>query len=482
MRLYELLKGIDCDNTKIENYEIAKVTCDSRAVTPGALFVCIKGQKFDGHSAAGKALEEGAALVVCEHALGFENELVVPNSREAYGRLCGNFYGNPAGKMKLIGITGTNGKTTVTYLVKHVLESAGKRVGLIGTIHNEIGGMDIPATHTTPDPAELHVLFSRMLQAGCEYVVMEVSSHALDQHRLAGCFFDVGVFTNLTQDHLDYHGTMENYYEAKKRLFAMCGTAVINLDDPYGKRLAQEITCKKITFSAESDTADFTAKNIHPSAQGSRFALLGASLIGRVSFCMPGRYSVSNALAAGVAALAAGCSFDEAVAGLCSCKGVTGRTEVLETHTDFTVIRDYAHSPDGLEKVISTVKEFAGGKVVTLFGCAGNRDRTKRRKMGEIVSRLSDFVILTSDNPRDEDPLQIIEDTKPGLLEHKTPHKILPNRYEAIEWALDFVRAGDILLLCGKGHEDYQVLDFGTICFDEKEIVLRMVAEKMKKE
>ncbi len=477
MKLSRLLQGIQTESPW-QDCEITKVTCDNRQVAAGALFVCIKGTKFDGHSVASKALEAGAAAVVAERDLGLPHQILVPDTREAYAILCGNYCGNPARSLKLIGITGTNGKTTITYLIKHVLEAAGKKVGLIGTIHNEIGGIDIPATHTTPDPAELHVLFSRMVAAGCEYVVMEVSSHALDQHRLGGCHFSVGVFTNLTQDHLDYHITMENYYQAKKRLFSMCDTAVINLDDEYGRRLAGEVGCKTLTFSTESDSADFTARNIVPSATGSRFALVGDSLIGRVSFCMPGRFSVSNAMAAGVACLAAGVAFEDVVSGLCTCTGVVGRTEVLPTGTEFTVIRDYAHSPDGLEKVISTVKEFASGRVITLFGCAGNRDRTKRPKMAEIVSRLSDFVILTSDNPRDEDPLQIIDDAKPGLLEHPTPYQILPDRYEAIEWALDFAQPNDILLLCGKGHEDYQVLGFGTIYFDEKEIVLRLLKEK----
>ncbi|MEF9852732.1 MAG: UDP-N-acetylmuramoyl-L-alanyl-D-glutamate--2,6-diaminopimelate ligase [Hydrogenoanaerobacterium sp.] len=477
MTLYELLNGIKHDEN-IKDCEVVKVTCDNREVVAGTVFVCIKGQKFDGHDVAQKAVESGASLVVCEKDVGLPQQLVVANTREAYGIMCGNFYGNPAGKLKLIGITGTNGKTTISYLVKQLLEDAGKRVGLIGTIHNEIGEMNVPATHTTPDPSELHVLFSRMALAGCEYVVMEVSSHALDQHRLAGCHFDVGVFTNLTQDHLDYHGTMENYYAAKKSLFDICGTAVINIDDEYGLRLTKEVPCKVLTFSTDDDNADFIAKNIYSSATGSRFALVTQNHIGRVNFCMPGKYSVSNALAAGVAALAAGVSFEEAVKGLCECKGVTGRTELIVAEHPFTIIRDYAHTPDGLEKIIESVREYATGRIITLFGCAGNRDRSKRPKMAEIVARLSDYVILTSDNPRDEDPLQIINDAVPGFLEHKTPYKILPNRYEAIEYALDFAKEGDILLLCGKGHEDYQVLDFGTICFDEKEIVLRMLKEK----
>ena len=477
MTLYELFTGVENSGLG-PDVTIEKLTCDSRELCPGALVVCVKGAKFDGHSAAAQALEQGAAAVVTERDLGLERQIVVPSTREAYARLCGNWYGNPAAKLKLIGVTGTNGKTTITYLMKHILESAGKRVGLIGTIHNEIGDMCVPATHTTPDPAELHVLFARMLAAGCEYVVMEVSSHALDQCRLGGCRFSVGIFTNLTQDHLDYHGTMENYYEAKRKLFLQCDTAVVNLDDEAGRRLLSELPCPALSFSAENDAADYTAKDIAPAALGSRFAFVGRGVIGRVKFCMPGRFSVSNAMAAGTAALAAGLAFDEMIAGLCACTGVTGRMEVLPTDTPFTVIRDYAHSPDGLEKACETVREFKKGRLITLFGCAGNRDRTKRTKMAEIVSRLSDYVVLTSDNPRDEDPLQIIDDAKPGLLLHHTPYRIMPDRYAAIEWALGEARQDDVLLLAGKGHEDYQVLDFGTICFDEKEIVTRLLKKR----
>lgn len=481
MRLYELFEGIQ-NNGLGPDVEITRLTCDSREAGPGALFVCIKGLKFDGHTAAATALEQGAAAVVTECDLNLAQQIVVPSTREAYAELCGAWCGRPASKLKLIGVTGTNGKTTITYLIKHVLESAGKRVGLIGTIHNEIGDMSIPATHTTPDPAELHVLFARMLAAGCEYVVMEVSSHALDQCRLGGCHFAVGIFTNLTQDHLDYHETMENYYLAKRKLFFQCDTAVINADDEAGHRLLGEIPCKALTFSAASDAADYSAKDVSPAAAGSRFEFVGRSVIGRVRFCMPGRFSVSNAMAAGVAALATGVPFEEMVAGLCTCTGVTGRMEVLPTNTPFTVIRDYAHSPDGLLKACETVREFKKGRLITLFGCAGNRDRTKRPKMAEIVSHLSDLVILTSDNPRDEDPLQIIEDAKPGLLEYTTPYRLMPDRYAAIEWALGEAKPDDILLLAGKGHEDYQVLDFGTICFDEKEIVLRLLGERAKEQ
>lgn len=272
---------------------------------------------------------------------------------------------------------------------------------------------------------------------------------------------------------------MENYYHAKKKLFSMCGTAVVNVDDAYGQRLAEEITCPKITFSTQSDEADYTAKDIRPAPDSSRFMLVGKGQIARVRLPIPGDFSVANAMTAACSCIAVGLTVEEAAAGLCSCKGVVGRIEVLPTGTPYTVIRDYAHSPDGLEKIITTMQKFAVGRVVTLFGCAGNRDRTKRKKMAEIVARLSDFVILTSDNPRDEDELQIIEDAKPGLLEHPdTPYEIIPDRYAAIEWALDHAQPDDVLILAGKGHEDYQVLKGETICFDEKQIVLDLLARR----
>ena len=478
MLLSKLLEGVEYEGS-VKDCEIKGVTSDSRQVEPGMLFVCIRGTRADGHGYAKGAVEAGAAAVVCERDLGLQNQILCADTHLAYGLLCGNWYGNPARRLRLIGVTGTNGKTTVTCMVKHILETTGARVGLIGTIHNEIDDIVLPAKHTTPDALALHGMLSRMADAGCRYVVMECSSHALDQQRLAGLRFEAAAFTNLTQDHLDYHHDMENYYHAKKKLFSMCGTAVVNVDDAYGERLAEEITCPKITFSTQSDEADYTAKDIRPAPDSSRFMLVGKGQIARVRLPIPGDFSVANAMTAACSCIAAGLTVEEAAAGLCSCKGVVGRIEVLPTGTPYTVIRDYAHSPDGLEKIITTMQKFAAGRVVTLFGCAGNRDRTKRKKMAEIVARLSDFVILTSDNPRDEDELQIIEDAKPGLLEHPdTPYEIIPDRYAAIEWALDHAQPDDVLILAGKGHEDYQVLKGETICFDEKQIVLDLLARR----
>ena len=478
MLLSKLLEGVEYEGS-VKDCEIKGVTSDSRQVEPGMLFVCIRGTRADGHGYAKGAVEAGAAAVVCERDLGLQNQILCADTHLAYGLLCGNWYGNPARRLRLIGVTGTNGKTTVTCMVKHILETTGARVGLIGTIHNEIDDIVLPAKHTTPDALALHGMLSRKADAGCRYVVMECSSHALDQQRLAGLRFEAAAFTNLTQDHLDYHHDMENYYHAKKKLFSMCGTAVVNVDDAYGQRLAEEITCPKITFSTQSDEADYTAKDIRPAPDSSRFMLVGKGQIARVRLPIPGDFSVANAMTAACSCIAAGLTVEEAAAGLCSCKGVVGRIEVLPTGTPYTVIRDYAHSPDGLEKIITTMQKFAVGRVVTLFGCAGNRDRTKRKKMAEIVARLSDFVILTSDNPRDEDELQIIEDAKPGLLEHPdTPYEIIPDRYAAIEWALDHAQPDDVLILAGKGHEDYQVLKGETICFDEKQIVLDLLARR----
>ncbi|WP_418710028.1 UDP-N-acetylmuramoyl-L-alanyl-D-glutamate--2,6-diaminopimelate ligase [Anaerotruncus massiliensis (ex Liu et al. 2021)] len=478
MLLSKLLEGVEYEGS-VKDCEIKGVTSDSRQVEPGMLFVCIRGTRADGHGYAKGAVEAGAAAVVCERDLGLQNQILCADTHLAYGLLCGNWYGNPARRLSLIGVTGTNGKTTVTCMVKHILETTGARVGLIGTIHNEIDDIVLPAKHTTPDALALHGMLSRMADAGCRYVVMECSSHALDQQRLAGLRFEAAAFTNLTQDHLDYHHDMENYYHAKKKLFSMCGTAVVNVDGAYGQRLAEEITCPKITFSTQSDEADYTAKDIRPAPDSSRFMLVGKGQIARVRLPIPGDFSVANAMTAACSCIAAGLTVEAAAAGLCSCKGVVGRIEVLPTGTPYTVIRDYAHSPDGLEKIITTMQKFAVGRVVTLFGCAGNRDRTKRKKMAEIVARLSDFVILTSDNPRDEDELQIIEDAKPGLLEHPdTPYEIIPDRYAAIEWALDHAQPDDVLILAGKGHEDYQVLKGETICFDEKQIVLDLLARR----
>ncbi len=482
MTLKDYLAGISykspIPSEELERLRVSSVTNDSRQVREGSVFVCIRGGRFDGHDKAKEALAAGAAAVVVERDLGLDRQLLVENSRAAYALLCRNHFGDPAARMKLVGITGTSGKTTVAFLVKSILQTAGKKVGLMGTIHNEIGEMEFPAKHTTPDPYQLHTMLERMQEAGCEFVVMEASSHALDQRRLEGCRFAAAAFTNLSQDHLDYHGTMENYFAAKKKLFSMTDAAVVNLDDPKGEELAKELGPDAITFSLDRDDATLTARNIVSTVRGSSFLIVGRQLIQRARVGMPGRFSVSNAMAAAAVCHALGLSLEEIAQGLDACPGVPGRAEVIPTDTDYTVIRDFAHAPEELEQILRTLAPYKGeGRLITLFGCAGDRDRTKRAAMGEIVSRLSDLAILTSDNPRTEDEGQIIDDTRPGLLEHKTPYRIIPDRYEAVKWALENARKDDVLLLAGKGHEDYQVLREETVYFDEKVLVGQLLEE-----
>ena len=476
MKLSEVFKDVAYSSNR-DDFEVTGVTSDTRKVTDHCVFVCIKFRKFDGHNHAAEALAAGAAAVVAGRDLGLPNQIIVADTRDAYGLLCAGLHNFACRKIKLIGVTGTNGKTTITYLVKHLLEAAGKKVGLIGTISNLIDDMVLPAKYTTPETSELHALLARMAEAGCEYVVMEASSMALDQKRLAGLEFQVGIFTNLTQDHLDYHGDMDNYFAAKKKLFDHCKYGVINIDDAYGLRLLEEIPCEKVTFSLKKNEADYIAKNISHSLSGSQFLILHSDFLKRVKFCMPGDYSVQNALAAVAACVCCGLPFQEAAEGLDTCQGIRGRTEILKTDTDYTVICDYAHSPDGLEKVLQSVRSFAPARVVTLFGCAGERDRTKRPKMSRIVSELSDFIILTSDNPRSEDPDSIIQDALPPIVESGKPYIAITDRLEAIRWALHHARKDDVLILAGKGHEDYQVLKDGTVYFDEHLIVSEVLKE-----
>lgn len=469
MKLSEVLKGIDIKN-EYKDREVCEVTADSRNVEEGYLFVCVKGASFDGHSVAAQMLEKGAAAVVCERDLGLENQIIVEDSRACLSPICANFFGNPADKLKIIGLTGTNGKTTTTFIIKQILENVGKKVGLIGTVQNMVGSEIFPAHYTTPDPHELQSLFRKMVDAGCEYCVMEVSSQALAQGRVNGVPFLIGAFTNLTQDHLDYHKTWENYFNSKRILFENCKIAVTNLDDKYGLEIVKGLPCRVATYALDNTKADYTAKNISFSASGVKYELV-CDRIGRVYCPVPGRFSVYNSLCAAAIALELGLDFKEVLVAISKSSGVKGRIEVVPTDTDYTIIIDYAHSPDGLENIITSLREIANGRVVTLFGCGGDRDKTKRPKMGRIAAELSDFCVVTSDNPRTENPSLIIEDILEGMKDTKTPYKVVENRKEAIRWAMENARKDDIILLAGKGHETYQILPSGTIRFDEREVV-----------
>lgn len=481
MRLYELLDGIA--QTKLADKEITTLTDDSRKVQEGCLFICVKGGSFDGHSVAEQMLEKGAYAVIAERDLGLgDRQILVQNSREAYGRLCAAWFGHPEKKMRFIGVTGTNGKTTITSVIKRLLTASGKKVGLIGTIQNEIGDRVVHTENTTPFVFDLMKLYAQMAEEGCDYVVMEVSSFGLVQRRIGPTHFETAVFTNLTQDHLDYHGDMENYYQAKRMLFDVCDYAVINTDDEYGKRLFEEINCEKDSYSC-CGRGDFYADAIKLRADGTSFWLCCGEKSYQLSLLMTGTFNVANVTAAIAAGLRAGLTMEQMMNALDGYTGVRGRCEIIPTGKDYTVICDYAHTPDAVENILSSVKEYTSGRLMCLFGCGGNRDRTKRPKMAAAAARYADMLIVTSDNPRDESPAEIIEEILTGLEETNVPYVVEEDRSEAIFKAMKLAQSGDVIVLAGKGHEDYQILAGGVhVHMDEREIVKeclkRLDAEK----
>lgn len=477
MTLSKLLKNteiITCQGNI--DIKVSGIAFNSRDVKPGNVFVCISGFKTDGHQYAQDALERGAVAIVAERELEevAATQVVVKNSRLALAHMAGVYYDYPFKKFCLIGVTGTNGKTTTTYLVKTILESCGQKVGLIGTNQNMIGSAIIPSHHTTPDSLELTQLFDRMAKEEVDTVVMEISSHSLALDRVAACSFDVGAFTNVTQDHLDFHETMENYIDAKALLFKMCKTGVINIDDNASERMISAASCDVIRYSTVQDT-DLSAKNIEYKADGVVFDLCYNGRCEKIELAIPGRFSVYNALTAAGCCLATGLGIEKIAKGLKTATGVKGRIEVVKTNTDYTVIIDYAHTPDGLVNILNAIRGFAKGRIVTLFGCGGDRDKTKRPQMGKIAGELSDYCIVTSDNPRSEEPAAILNDIIEGIKDTDCEYKVIENRFDAIEYALDNAKKDDIILLAGKGHEPYQILKDRTIVFDEREIVLKLI-------
>ena len=457
--------------TASPDIEITTITDDNRKITRGCLFVCIAGNNFDGHSAAADALRSGAAAVVTERDMGLSSEILVENTRAAYALLCAAFFGNPADSLTLIGVTGTNGKTTSCFLMYDVLTRMGVRCGLLGTVKNCIAGEDVPATLTTPDPFELHSLFRRMADAGCTHCVMEASSQALAQRRLEGVRFKAAVFTNLTQDHLDYHGTFENYLAAKRKLFLQSELAVVNADDASAAAVTEGAACPVVTFSAKLDTADYTAKNarMHPSLV--EYELVSETRIGRVHFHVPGGFSVYNSMGAVVCLTELGFPFDEILRNVAAFGNVPGRMEIVPTDTPYTVVIDYAHTPDALENVLRSLREITKGKIFAVFGCGGDRDRTKRPIMGRIAAANADVVIVTSDNPRTEDPQAIIDDIMAGIEKPKCTLYRICDRKEAIAKAMKKAKAGDVILLAGKGQETYQIIGHEKHHLDEREVV-----------
>lgn len=486
MKIKELIKDLNIIETNIEDFDedIKDIAYNSKNIEDGFAFVCIKGFKTDGHEYIDEAIKKGAKLIVVDEFFDTSNLkdkvlfIKTSNTRKALSVISSNFFQNPSKDFLLIGVTGTNGKTSTTFMIKSILEQKGHKVGLIGTIKNMIGQKEIEAKHTTPESYDLQKLFFEMRKEGVDSVVMEVSSHSLELNRVDNCDFDVGVFTNLTQDHLDFHQTMENYFAAKLKLFKMSKKRIVNIDDEWGRKIV-DIYPDSITYGI-NHKADICAQNIKLYVNKNQFELKQSDDKEEITLNIPGIFSIYNALAAASCAWALGIDLKTIKMGLESVKAIPGRFEIVESNEKFTIVIDYAHTPDGLLNLMKTVNEVAKGRKVLLFGCGGDRDRAKRPVMGEIAGKMADFVIVTSDNPRTEDPIKIIEDILVGLQKTNVEYVVIPDRYEAIKYAIQNARENDFIVLAGKGHETYQILRDKTIHFDEREVV-KSILEELKR-
>ena len=480
MKLKELLVDIKVLKATADmDLEIADVAYDSRKVQPGGMFVAVTGFATDGNRFIPMAMEKGAAVIVTAKEPEQEVPYVlVESDRLALAYIGRNFYGNPAESVKMIGVTGTNGKTSSTLLLKHILEVVkGAKVGLMGTMENIIGDEHIPADRTTPESFELQALLARMRDAGCTHVIMEVSSHAIALDRVAGITYDVASFTNLTEDHLDFHKTMENYCDTKAILFQRCRKAVGNLDDSWYDRLCGNACCPVLTVSAKG-SADLYAQDLELLSDGVSFTAVSGGEKVAVKLPIPGKFTVYNALNVLGMAMQLDVSLADAAAALRTAEGVKGRVEVVPTPgKDYTILIDYAHTPDGLENVLSSGKGFCKGRLIAVFGCGGDRDPIKRPIMGKIGTDVADFSIITSDNPRTEDPAKIIEDIVKGIDTHKNNYEIIENRPAAIRHAMDIAQKNDIIILAGKGHETYQEINGVKHHLDEREVVAAYLEE-----
>lgn len=481
MKLKDIVKDLQILSATADmEREITGICYDSRLVKPGDLFVAVKGLTVDGHRFIPKAMELGASAVLCQDVPAGEVPYVqVADCRYGLALCSRSFFGNPAAEMTVIGFTGTSGKTSSTIIMKHLLEQElGAKVGLIGTNGNMIGQEHLHSEFTTPESYELHQLFRTMRDAGCTHVVMEVSSHSLALERVAGIRFDVAVFTNLSQDHLDLHGSMEEYAAAKKKIFSQCKQGCINLDDRWADFMMQDVPCPITTFAAERNDADIIARDIRLSAASVRFAAVHGSDLALTRLNIPGMFSVHNALGIIAAASCLGIGLAPCADALATAQGVKGRMESVPTDGDYSIIIDYSHKPDALENVLKTLRPVTRGRLMVLFGCGGDRDRLKRPIMGAIAADNADYVIVTSDNPRTEEPMAIINEILPGLKNKRTPYKVICDRREAIGWAIDKAQPGDVILLAGKGHEDYQVIGHERIHMDEREIVAEYLSKR----
>lgn len=492
MDVRELLKGIEIIKTRGDvPGDVASVSGDSRKCEGKSLFAAVKGLKFDGHDFVAQAVANGAAAVVHENDIPPVAAYCVrvADSRRALGVMAKNFYRDPSRELCIIGVTGTSGKTTTTYILESIFRAAGSRVGVLGTVNYRYGGKIFPAPNTTPESLELQRVLREMADAGVNHVIMEVSSHALDLGRVDECAFDLGIFTNLSPEHLDYHPGMDEYFTAKRRLFELLKKSpkafrpnmAVNIDDPWGKRLFEEYREDAVSFGIEEE-ADYTANHPLLNIEGVRAAILGPSGEFFVRSPLIGKYNLSNILAAAAAANCLQVPEFMIQAGVSAAEKIPGRLEKVSLPGEPAVFVDYAHKPDALEKVLQNLSEFKQRSVITIFGCGGDRDRKKRPLMGGIATSLSDVTIVTSDNPRSEDPLEIIRQIEAGIDSQavkydpaqldvdRKGYTIIPDRRTAINKAVSIARPGDIVLIAGKGHETYQILGSGTIAFDDRQV------------
>ncbi|MBR1736738.1 MAG: UDP-N-acetylmuramoyl-L-alanyl-D-glutamate--2,6-diaminopimelate ligase [Firmicutes bacterium] len=488
MLIKDMIQNVKVDIIQGDTEKNIKgLTIDSRKVKDGYLFACIDGFTVDGHKFAKMAAEKGASVILCEKDIEDIDESVTvlkaENVRKALSLISMNFYGNPMKKFRTFGITGTNGKTSSTYFMESILKEVGRKTGVIGTIEIRIGGKKVDfdfATSTTPDSIELNELFAKMADEKVDDVIMEVSSHSLELDKVYGCMFDTAVFTNLTQDHLDLHKTMDNYCAAKAKLFKMCKKGIINIDDKYSQKIIDAAECEVKTFGIENE-CDYKAENIGFYTDRVKFDVMIKGEKVAFELMIPGKFSVYNALGVIAACAEAGIDSKTIQRGIANIKGVPGRIQNVPNDKGFNVIVDYAHSPDGLENIIKAVREFTKGRVITVFGCGGDRDKKKRPIMGEISAKLSDYTIVTNDNPRTEEPKDILKDIEVGIKDITDKYEMIDDRKKAIYRAIEIAGKNDSVIIAGKGHENYEIFKDKTVHFDDTEVAaeaLKNVEEK----
>ncbi|MGE6631291.1 UDP-N-acetylmuramoyl-L-alanyl-D-glutamate--2,6-diaminopimelate ligase [Bacillus sp. NPDC077027] len=490
MKLQELLTYFKSENKQLinENPEITSIEMDSREVKQGSLFVCIKGYTVDGHDYAEKAIKSGAAAIVAEHNLDVKGVpvIIVKRSQRALARIADAFYGQPTHELNLIGITGTNGKTSTTHMVEQIMKKAGKKTGLIGTMYMKINDETLEVKNTTPESVTLQKTFRQMLDQEVDTAIMEVSSHALHLGRVHGCDYDIAVFTNLSQDHLDYHNSMEEYKHAKSLLFSQLGSAfhhqkpkraILNADDEVSSDFEKVTAAEIMTYGIEHE-ADVMAKNIEIRPKGTQFDLVTPIGKQNMTVALIGKFNVYNILAAASVGIAVGLPFDTVVSALEELEGVKGRFELVNHNQDFPVIVDYAHTPDSLENVLTTCKELTEGKIFCVIGCGGDRDKTKRPQMAQIAVKYADEPVFTSDNPRSEDPLAILKDMENGVPD--AYYHSFVNRKQAIFFAIANAKKGDTVLIAGKGHETYQLIGDDVFDFDDAEVAASAINDLNK--